>query len=157
MTLKAAFWRTSLVVLLVVMIGAAVPPAFFGPHPERWALLIPVAVVLVCWLRMLPIRMEVTDALVRAKQGRWRGQPDMEVPRSEISGIHYFPTVISFRGLDNKPIMKLVPHWSLRQILKVATELDVRLYDHRGFLGLKSLSIGRLVYDPASGLLARRK
>ena len=119
-------------------------------------LLTPPVLILFGWvlLRIRPrqIRLEVTENMVRARQGNWRGAPDMEAPRSEITAIHFFPGTISFRGLDNKPIMLIQPQYTVRQMRKVAAELRVTLYSHRRWLGLRGdLKIGRLVYDPASG------
>jgi hypothetical protein len=53
--------------------------------------------------------------------------------------------------------MEPEPHWTVRQMVKVAVELGVPLHDHKGTLGLEELSEGRLAYDPASRLVARRK
>jgi hypothetical protein len=45
--------------------------------------------------------------------------------------------------------MRLAPNWSLKQMLEVADELGVPLYDHRRWLGLRSANIGRLANRPA--------
>lgn len=123
------------------------------------ALLIPVGLYLLSWVlirfRPRPIRLEVTQSMVRARQGKWRGAPDKEAPRSEIRAIHYLPDLISFRGVDNdNPLMIIQPQYSLRQMRKVAAELHVRLYDHTRWLGLRRIDVGRLAYDPASGPVA---
>ncbi len=41
--------------------------------------------------------------------------------------------------------MKIAPNWTLRQMLEVADELAVPLYNHRRWLGLRSARMGRLV------------
>jgi|SRR6516165_4552790 len=91
--------------------------------------------------------LEITESVVRAKQDWFL--PENQVARSEITAIHYFPSLISFRGPDHKPIMKVRPNWTLRQMLGVADELGVPLYDHRRWLGLRRARIGRLVNRPA--------
>ena len=96
------------------------------------------------------IRLEISENTVSARQGGWRGHPDLEVPRDEIRAIHYFPRVISFRGPDDKPFMRIVPNYTLRQMTTVARLLGVPLYDHRRWPGLRSVRVGRLVYKPAS-------
>jgi hypothetical protein len=54
--------------------------------------------------------------------------------------------------------MEVVDMWTVQDMLKAAEELQVPLYDHRvGLLGARELSAGRLVNDPVSGLVARRK
>jgi hypothetical protein len=119
------------------------------------ALVGPVVIFLFSWVfvrfRLRPIRLEITESTVRARQGNWHGQPDMEMPRSQIRAIHYFPRLISFRGLDDKPVMMIYPQYTLRQMRKVAAELDVRLFDHTRWLGLRKIKVGRLAYVPASG------
>ena len=110
----------------------------------------PVVFFLVMWVRARPVRLEITDSAVLARQGRWRGHPDMEAPRSETRAIHYFPRMISFRGPDNQPIMMIDCNYTLRQMMKVARVLGVPLYDHTRMLGMRKVRVGRLVYDPAS-------
>lgn len=46
--------------------------------------------------------------------------------------------------------MMIVPNWTLRQMIEVAGELGVPLFDHRRWLGMRMVDMGRLVYDPAS-------
>lgn len=150
MTLRPAFWRRSTVIPLAILLILCGTPAALWPHQAAVLLVAPVLLTLIAQARTRPVRMEITPAVVQARQGGWRGQPDKEAPRSEIRAIHYFPGRISFRGPDDKPIMEPEPHWTLGQMLKVADELDVPLYDHRGRLRLEELATGRLVYDPAS-------
>jgi hypothetical protein len=161
MTIWPGFWRFSNVILeaILVSVFVVIAVAFFvddEPGEGVVALLIPVGLYVLNWVltrfRPLPIRLEVTESMVRARQGKWRGAPDMEAPRSEIRSIHYLPTLISFRGVDkDNPLMMIQPQYTLRQMRKVAAELHVRLYDHTRWLGLRKIDIGRLAYDPASG------
>jgi hypothetical protein len=115
----------------------------------------PVVIGLFCWvvIRFMPdrTRLEVTESAVLSRQQGWRGtqKPDKQAARNEIRAIHYFPDMISFRGLDNKPIMLINRNYTLAQMLKVAAELHVPLYDHRRWLGLRRIHIGRLAYNPA--------
>jgi hypothetical protein len=155
MTLRPGFWRPSILIplgLLIALSGvfAASKLAVGQPGQAVLAFLAPVVVLLLVWLRTLPVRLEIEETVVRVRQGGYRGQPDMEMPRSEIRSVRYLPRRISFRGPDDKPIMEPTSHWTLRQMLKVAKELDVPLYNHRGVLRPEELSSGRLVYDPAS-------
>ncbi len=164
MIVRPGWWRLSTMIPLVMLIGLfgalAVSKFAVGqPGQAAVALVGPVLVCLIAWLRTLPVRLEVTDTAVRAKQGGWRRQPDKQVSRSEIRAIHYFPMMISFRGPDNESIMMIEPHWTRPQMLKVADELKIPLYDHTRWLGMRKVSMGRLTYDPASrassGLLTR--
>lgn len=160
MTVWPGWWRLSSmlpwVILAGIFIAVAVSQFATGdPVAGVMALVAPVVVFLLAWvfvrLRSRPIRLEITESTVRARQGNWHGQPDMETPRSQILAIHYFPRLISFRGLDDEPAMMIHPHYTLRQMRKVAVELDVRLYDHTRWLGLAKIKVGRLAYDPAAG------
>ena len=157
-TIRPGFWRLSSVIPLAIVIGlfvagAVAKLAVDQPGQAVAAFLAPVLVLFLAWLRTLPVRLEFTESTVRAKQGRWRGQPDNQVPRSEIRSIHYFPMMISFRGPDNTPIMTIEPHWTRRQMLRVAEELKVPLYDHTRWYGMREsrMGIGKLVHAPASG------
>jgi hypothetical protein len=164
-TIWPGFWRFSSLIPWMFLVGGCVAVSVWEivtaqPGEGVVILLLPGVTFLVGWvilrLRPFPIRLEITEGMVRARQGKWRGAPDMEVPRSEIRTIHYFPNLISFRGVDNSsPLMMIQPHYTLPQMRKVAAELHVRLYDHTRWLGLRQVDVGRLAYDPASGPTAR--
>jgi hypothetical protein len=156
MTIRPGFWRLGAVIPFAILIGVfvALGAGMLVVNQPAQAIpmfLAPPLVFLIAWLRTLPVRLEITESTVRAKQGRWRGQPDKQVPRSEIRSIHYFPMIISFRGPDNTPIMRVDPHWTMRQMLRVADEIKVPLYDHRRWFGMLKAPMGQLAYDPASG------
>jgi len=120
------------------------------------ALMIPVVICLIMGFRTRSVRLEISESVVRAKQGHWRGHPDKQALRSEITSIHYFPRIISFRGLDNKPIMMIDPNYTVRQMVRVASVLGVRMYDHTRWLGMrKTVNTGRLVYQLESGTVAK--
>lgn len=142
--------------ILVVLFAGGAASEFAVGHTSAGIVAItgPVVIILFAWplvrFRRRPTRLEVTESMVLARQGWWRGQPDKQATRSEIRAIHYFPNLISFRGLDNKPLMMIQPHYTLAQMLKVAAKLDVRRYDHCRWLGLRRIDKGRLAYDPAS-------
>jgi hypothetical protein len=167
MMIWPGFWRFSSLIPWMIVAGGSTAIAVWefvtGQPGEGVAMLmLPVVTFLVVWgilrLRPLPIRLEVTEGMVRARQGKWRGAPDMGAPRSEIRSIHYFPNLISFRGVDNNnSLMMIQPQYTLRQMRKVAAELHVRLYDHTRWLGLRTVDVGRLAYDPASGPVARTR
>lgn len=128
------------------------PVAFIGPAGL-------VVLALMSWLLWRPVRLEIAETEVRARQGWVRGQSrNSEALRSEVCSIHYLPRRISFRGSDGQQVMEAVDIWTVRDMLKAAEELQVPLYDHRGgFLGGRELSTGRLVYDPVSGPVAPGK
>jgi len=159
MTIGPGFWRFSSVLLWALLAGVFAVLAvleFAASQPAEGAVLLVAPVGLyalgsvVLRFRPHPIRLEITESTVRARQGNWRGAPDMEAPRSEVRSIHYFPKLISFRGVDNSTsLMMIQPQYSLRQMRKIATELHVRLYDHTRWLGLGTIDAGRLAYDPA--------
>jgi hypothetical protein len=168
MTLWPGFWRFSNVILEAILVSLfiAIAVAYFvGDKPAEGvvALLIPVGLYLlgmvITRFRPRPIRLEVTESMVRARQGKWRGAPDMEALRSEIRSIHYFPNLISFRGADNNSsLMMIQPQYTLRQMRRVAAELHVRLYDHTRWLGLRGdREIGRLAYDPVPAPLGLKR
>jgi hypothetical protein len=80
------------------------------------------------WLLWHPVRLEITETEVRARQGWVRGQSGKtEARRSEICSIHYLPRRISFRGPDGQPLMEPVDIWTVRDMLKAAEELQVPL------------------------------
>jgi hypothetical protein len=162
MTVRVGLWRLSVVIPGGFMVGLCT----FGAVSEFLAgqlvaavvaLTVPVPIFLLIWVGTRSIRLEITESVVLARQGRFRGHPDLEMPRSEIRAIHYFPRIISFRGQDNKPFMRIDCNYTVRQMTKVAGILEVPLYDHKRWLGLREARIGRLVHDPASGPVARTR
>jgi len=152
MTIRSG-WRTSDVIAWSALVGMFVAFAVIWPSQAGTYLTGPVLIGLVIWVRMRAIRLEIGESAVRARQGRWRGQRDGQVPRSKVRSIHYFPRMISFRGPNNTPIMKIMSNYNLRQLRKVATELKVPLYDHTRWYGLREAreGIGQLVYKPETG------
>lgn len=150
MTLGPGVRRFSVVIVWGGLIGMFIAAAFIWPHQAVGALITPVVLVVMAWIRLLPIRLDVTESVVRVRQGK-RSGPTVEVPRSDISAIHFSPGAIGLWGPDpGTPILTLNPEWTLRQMLRVARELEVPLYDHRRWLGLRKDSEGRLVYDPSN-------
>lgn len=153
MTLRPGLVRLwSVMVPLAFLIAVfAVPLSFQSAAAmPRDALESLVSIAVICamgWLAGLTIRLVVTETTVEARLGRRYGN-DQRALRSEIRAIHYFPRLISFRGPDDEPIMMLRPLWTRRQMLKVARELNVPLYNHMRWLGLKDVQEGRLEYDP---------
>jgi hypothetical protein len=155
MTVRPGLWRPIIVIPWAMLAGLFIALgvsklAVSQPGQAVVAFAGPVLLFLLAWVRARSVRLEIAESVVLARQGRWRGHPDREAPRSEIRAIHYFPRMISFRGPDNKPIMTIDGNYTLRQMMKVAVTLEVPLYDHARWLGMRKISIGRLLYDPAS-------
>lgn len=154
-TIRPGLWRAVVVipfgiVSAVCIAGAVTEIAAGSPGSAVLALLIPVVGILVLKFRARSVRLEISDSVVLAKQGHWRGHPDMQAPRNEIQAIHYFPRIISFRGPDKKPIMMIDSNYTVRQMVRVAGVLNVPMYDHTRWLGMRSVDTGRLVYSSES-------
>ena len=142
-------------ILAAILAGVFI--AYTVAVPRQWVpvILTAVGVVIIGWARLRVVRLEVTDSVVRAKQGWY--QPEKQVARGDVRAIHVFPRLISFRGPDDKPIMMVAPNWSMRQMLEVADELRVPLFDHRRWHGLREVSVGRLANDPREKLSPPRR
>jgi hypothetical protein len=147
-TIRPTWWQPSIVIVWSVVVGMFVAAAAIWPGQAVTCLVFLPLLVLIGWARVHAVRLEITESAVRARQG-WH-LPDKQVPRSEIRAIHYYPDVISFRGPDRKPIMRTRAEWSLRQMIAVAGELKIPVYDNRRWLHLRTAKLGRLVYDPAA-------
>ena len=157
-TIKPTVWRPSTVIYAVAIGGFCLSPLVFrlGTFSEITGLACLVFMALLFWLLMRPIRLEITETEVRARQG-WARAPlgKREALRSEIRSIHYLTKRFSFNGVDGEVLMEPVDIWTVRDMVRAAEELRVPLYDDRlGWLGARELSEGRLVYDPVSGLVA---
>jgi hypothetical protein len=154
-TIRPGPWQPVVVILLGLVSCLAIAGAvseFIAGNPLQgvFALLAPVVILLIMLFRGRSVRLEVTDSVVLAKQGHWRGHPDMQAPRNEIRAIHYFPRIISFRGPDKKPIMMIDSNYTVRQMVRVAGVLNVPMYDHTRWLGMRTVDNGRLVCKPES-------
>jgi hypothetical protein len=153
--IRPEIWRPRNVIAAMVIGGFCIIPAVFV-WGSPTAIIGPVSLAvaaLVSWLVWLPVRLEITETEVRARQGAARGQYGMKTDafRSEICSIHYLPTRISFRGPDGQQVMESVLQWTLRDMLRAAEVLQVPLYDHRGGpLRIRELSTGRLVNHSVS-------
>ena len=154
--IKPTFWRPGNVVSAVFIGGCCLIPALFllnSPAAAIGPACLAISALIV-WLLMRPIRLEITETEVRAKQG-WSRAPlgKTEAFRSEIRSIHYRPRQVTFRGADGQPLMDISDIWTVADMIKVAEALGVPLYDDRveGLLKARELPEGRLVYDPVSG------
>jgi hypothetical protein len=148
MTIRPAVWQPSIVIVWSLVVGMFVAAAVIWPGQAVTSLMFLLLLFLIAWVRVRAVRLEITESAVRARQGWYL--PDKQVPRSQIRAIHYYPDVISFRGPDRKPIMRTRAEWSLRQMIAVAGELRVPVYDNRRWHNLRTARVGRLVYDPAA-------
>ena len=151
-TIRPGLWRAVVMIPFgivsgVCIAGAVSEIAVGNPGAAVLALLVPVAMLLVVEFRARSVRLEITDSVVLAKQGHWRGHPDMQAPRNEIRAIHYFPRIISFRGPDKKPVMMIDCNYTMRQMVRVAGVLKVPMYDHTRWFGMRTVDKGRLVYN----------
>jgi hypothetical protein len=144
-------WRTIDVISWSAMVGMFIAFACIWPAQAGTYLSGPVLIGLVAWIRMRSLWLEVTDSAVLVRQGGLRGKRDRQTPRDAITAIHYFPNLISFRGPHNGTITMITPNYTRRQMLRVAEMLDIPLYDHTRWLGLRKVRVGRLAYDPGSG------
>lgn len=147
-TIRAGFRQPGTVIVWLALVALVVALAVLVPGQTAVLLMAPPLLGLVAWFRVRAVRLEITESVVQARQGWYL--PAMQVPRSRIRAIHYYPFVISFTGPERKPVMRTRADWTLSQMKAAAGELKVPLYDHRVSLGLREVRIGRLVYDPAS-------
>jgi hypothetical protein len=147
-TMRPAVWQPSIVIVWSLVVGMFVAAAVIWPGQAVTSLMFLPLLFLIAWVRVRAVRLQITESAVRARQGWYL--PDKQVPRSQIRAIHYYPDVISFRGPERKPIMRTRAEWSLRQMIAVAGELGVPLYDIRRWHDLRTARVGRLVYDPAA-------
>jgi hypothetical protein len=155
-TIRPALWRPGSVIYAVVFGGIGLAPVVFqaGTSPELMGLGVLAVMASIFCFAHWSVRLEITATEVRAREGWSHGPAGKKVAvRSEIRSIHYRPRQISFRGADGQSLLEAVDIWTVADMVKVAEELRVPLYDDRveGLLKARELSEGRLVYDPASG------
>jgi hypothetical protein len=149
LTIRFKLWQTNTVIPVGILTPLCVALVVYEPGAYPM-LLGPVLIACMLWYGSRVIRMEITPTVVRARQGRWHGQPDLEAPRAEICEIRYCPSRIIFTGTHSQSLMEPFPHWTLKQVLEVAELLDVPFYDHRGRFHLEELAVGRLVRGDSS-------
>lgn len=153
-TVKPNDWRASVSVpwAIVTVLSAGVGIAKFAtdqPGQGLIGLAIPVLYYLLIRFVSRSIRLEITESVVRARQGGGNGHRDREVPRHDVLAIHYFPRSIGFRGPGDDAFLKIRQEYTLRQMKTVAEFLRVPLYTHERALGARGTSEGRLVYKPS--------
>lgn len=153
MTVRPGGWRLSVVIPWAFVWGLSIAIGIAKltigqPVQTVVGFVGPVLCYLLFRVLALTIRLKITDSMISARRGGWRGRRDLEVPRNEVRVIHYFPQAIGFHGTDNKRIMRIDNDYTLRQMRTVAEFLSVPLYDHRRWLGMQEVWQGRLVYKP---------
>jgi hypothetical protein len=127
MKLAPGWWRLSVMIPMAVVIGIYVAIAVARPPYALWCLAGVVLLVAASWAVAIPVRLVITETTVEARQP----SPGKHMPRDEVLVIRYFRRTISFRGPDDEPAMIIPSQWTLRQMMRVAEELQVPLYDHR--------------------------
>lgn len=155
LTIRYKVWTTGTVVTYGITAALFAALAVYQPDFGLTFLLGLLLVFMAGCLLTRAMRLEVTSALVRARQGKWHRLPDLEASRVEIYEIHYRPRRIVFQGPSGRTLMAPYPLWTLEQVIQVAEVLDVPVYDHRGRFSLKTLgpedlAEGRLVKGDSS-------
>jgi hypothetical protein len=113
------------------------------PSAAAWyaALFVGITAMAAAWLAVT--RIDVAGETVRYDQG-W-GVRKREVARDQVRVIRRYPTKIAFGGPDGKHIMTVGGHWTMKQLVQMAQVLGVPLFDHRRWLGTRSVKTGRPV------------
>jgi hypothetical protein len=114
-------------------------------QPRQWAWCVVgfLAVVAMVAARNAVTRVEINREIVKYDEG-WRART-REVARDQVRVIRRYPTKIVFGGPDGKHIMSLGGHWTMKQLMQIAQVLGVPLFDHRRWLGARSVKTGRPV------------
>jgi hypothetical protein len=93
--------------------------------------------------QIMATRIVLTGSLVVFDQGRLT--PKQQASRQRISAIRIFPLYVVLSDSSRNRILTIGGHWAMKQLLKIASVLEVPIYDHRGWSGLRSVKEGRLV------------
>jgi hypothetical protein len=155
MTVRPTWWQPSIVIYWAIVAGSCVVAAVLrwpGGDYSFGALLL---LWLLAWARVRTIRLDITEKVVRRQRGLVGPDKYRQVARSRIRAIHYYPNMISFSGPGGRPLMRTKAEWSLKQMVAVAAELQVPIYDNRRFLNLLPARVGRPVYKPFDDRPAR--
>jgi hypothetical protein len=90
-TVRPGLWRLSVVVPFVIVGGACIAIGVdqltaHQPAQASFAAALWAPALLYCLLKLAgrQLRLEITESVVRARQGRWRGHPDREMPRNTM-------------------------------------------------------------------------
>jgi hypothetical protein len=103
--------------------------------------------------RLAATRLVITDSEVRYDQGWFLRS--RKAQRAQIRSIRQFAWYLGFLGSDGKSVLWVAGHWKMSQLTHMAEVLDVPLFDHRGWLGLRSVKKGRRVSVPGQQSPAR--
>jgi hypothetical protein len=157
LAIRCTIWKTKPIIRFAVVTALIVTTEVYQSSFNLPLLLSPSLIFLLVCFHMRAVLLEVTPSVVRARQGRVRGRPDLEASRAEICAIRYCPRRIVFGGTHGQSLMAPYPFWTLEQVVQVAGVLDVPVYDCRGRFRFKTLTAeelgdGRLVRgDSAAG------
>jgi hypothetical protein len=132
--------------LIILLAGIFTAAGVIRPDQVAWLVGGFLFACLIGFGRLYSTRLEITATAIRVKQGWFLAEK--EAVKTEIRSVHRFAHGIGFLGPDGNAVLRVTPSWSMRQLLRVADELGVHLYDHRQWLGLRSVRTGRLVSHP---------
>jgi hypothetical protein len=88
-------------------------------------------------------RIVITEDVVRYDQGPLVPKP--EVARQDVRAVRRHPWTVAFCGPDGRHILTIGGHWTVNQLTEIAGMLEVPLFDHRIWYGLRSVKKGRLI------------
>lgn len=134
-----------------IVIGTAVISSAYatvtltGPY-QGWAFAyILILIYGLCFFEFARLKIVVTPDEIRMISTR-RKRP---VPRAEVAQVRAMRWDTIFYGHDTKPLLNTNLDLTRTQLLELARELGVPVWDHRGWLGLRKLEYGvRITPDP---------
>ena len=133
--------------LLLGTVGCCAAMPFTARSGLVWWVALGFALLVIWALTMHTGTVEVTPTAVRSPGKSFR--PTV-VPRERISAMHWTSKVITLRDSDHDLLLRIGSYgWAGSQVLAMAEELGVPLYNHRTKLGFgKDARIGKLMTRP---------
>jgi len=130
--------------LLLASVGGLVLPFVVQSQGRVWGVALGIGFFVLWVLTMYTGTVEVTPVDVRASGKSFR--PTV-VPRERVSTMHWTSNVITFRDSDHDLLLRIASYgWTGSQVLAIAEQLGVPLYNHRTKRGFgKDVKIGKLV------------
>jgi hypothetical protein len=141
--IRAPWQQPGLGIMLALVAGLCTVLTVARPSAAGWYAALFIGGTAMVAARMAVTRIEITDVVVRYSEG-WRGAR-REVARDQVRVIRRYPTKIVFGGPDGKHSMSVGGHWTMKQLMQIAQVLGVPLFDHRRWLGTRSVKTGRPV------------
>jgi hypothetical protein len=141
--IRASWFQPAGLAIFAVLLGFFVFLSVAEPHDAVVYALFFLAILAMGGAQLAVTRVVITGDTVVFDQGRFT--PKRQAARHRLRSVQCFPLRTALADSYGEQVLPIYFHLSMKQLQGLAITLNVPLYDHRRWLGLRSAQEGRLI------------